>query len=114
MTEITSTGVILTESAARELKAIRDRDQVSSDKILRVGVKGGGCSGMSYILDFDQKGDFDDELEINGVQVLVDRRHALYIMGMEVDFQSGLNDRGFVFINPNAKTTCGCGTSFST
>ncbi|TAE52459.1 MAG: iron-sulfur cluster assembly accessory protein [Bacteroidetes bacterium] len=114
MTEITSTGVILTESAARELKAIRDRDQVSSDKKLRVGVKGGGCSGMSYILDFDQKGDFDDELEINGLQVLVDRRHALYIMGMEVDFQSGLNDRGFVFINPNAKTTCGCGTSFST
>ncbi|MEZ4825106.1 MAG: iron-sulfur cluster assembly accessory protein [Bacteroidia bacterium] len=113
MTEVQTPVITLTESAAVELKSIREKDNIPTDKYLRVGVKGGGCAGMSYILDFDQKGDFDDLFEINGIDVILDKRHALYLMGMEVDYQYGLNDRGFIFNNPNAKSSCGCGTSFS-
>ncbi|MEL6133849.1 MAG: iron-sulfur cluster assembly accessory protein, partial [Bacteroidota bacterium] len=77
-------------------------------------VKGGGCSGLSYILEYDVQGEKDDVFEIEGITVVMDKRHALYVMGMEVDFKHGLNDRGFIFNNPNAKESCGCGVSFST
>ncbi|MEM7366984.1 MAG: iron-sulfur cluster assembly accessory protein [Bacteroidota bacterium] len=114
MTEIQSLPISFTESAIQELKAIRDRDAVSTDKVLRVGVKGGGCSGLSYILEFDDRGEMDQEFEVEGVPIVLDPRHALYVAGMEVDYQRGLNDRGFMFNNPNAKSSCGCGESFST
>lgn len=106
-------SITFTPSAIEALKEIREGDQVDNTKGVRVGVKGGGCSGLSYVLEFDEKGTFDDTYQIEGLTVFLDKRHALYISGMEVDFESGLNDRGFIFKNPNAKTSCGCGTSFS-
>ena len=114
MQEVMTSPVALTDSAAIELKEIREKENIPSDKYLRVGVKGGGCSGLTYILDFETKAEFDEVYEVNGVEVIVDQRHALYLHGIEVDFQKGLNDRGFIFNNPNATSTCGCGTSFAT
>ena len=83
------------------------------DAMLRVGVKGGGCAGMSYILDFDNPGPQDEHYDMEGIPVLMNRAHGIYLTGMEVDYEQGLNARGFTFTNPNAGTTCGCGTSFS-
>lgn len=80
---------------------------------LRVGVKGGGCSGMSYILGFDKKREFDHEYALSDIQIYIDRRHGLYLMGVTIDYHEGLDARGFVFDNPNATSTCGCGSSFS-
>ena len=80
---------------------------------LRIGVKGGGCSGMSYLLGFDKKEDGDQLYDIQGISVIVKDSHSIYLMGMEVNFEDGLNARGFTFKNPNASTTCGCGTSFA-
>ncbi len=113
MSEVTTLPIKLTDNALTEIHAIRERESLPDSKVLRIGVKGGGCSGLSYVLDFDEVTDFDDRFEIDGLTLVVDKRHTLYINDMEVDFQRGLNDRGFVFINPNAKSTCGCGTSFS-
>ncbi|MEM8887481.1 MAG: iron-sulfur cluster assembly accessory protein [Bacteroidota bacterium] len=117
MTEITPTqqsSVSLTPTAIEALKEIQRTDNLPADKPLRVGVKGGGCSGLTYVLSFDEKQELDDEWMVDGIRVIMDKRHALYVYGMEVDYQSGLNDRGFIFNNPNAKDSCGCGTSFST
>lgn len=83
-----------------------------ASKQLRVGVKGGGCSGMTYILDFDQQKENDERFELDGIACIMDRSHAIYLTGMEVNWEGGLNSRGFTFNNPNASTTCGCGTSF--
>ena len=80
---------------------------------LRVGVKGGGCSGMTYVLGFDRQEDNDHAFEVNGIPCIMNKAHEMYLYGMEVDWQDGLNSRGFIFKNPNASTTCGCGTSFA-
>ncbi len=114
MTEVTTEMISITDRAAAELNRLLATEQAESNRMLRVGVKGGGCSGLTYILDFDTKGEFDEVHHVNGVDILLDPRHGLYLMGMEVDYQKGLNDRGFIFNNPNAKESCGCGTSFST
>lgn len=90
-----------------------NEDSFDNQKQLRIGVKGGGCSGMTYILDFDQMKDNDEQFEVEGVPFIVDKSHGIYLVGMEVDWQGGLNSRGFTFNNPNASTTCGCGTSFA-
>lgn len=84
-----------------------------NSKLLRVGVKGGGCSGMTYVLDFDARKDNDEVHDVDGFSFLIDKSHNLYLMGMEVDWEGGLNSRGFTFKNPNASSTCGCGTSFA-
>lgn len=105
--------VSLTEGAVKELKKLRDQQEIGDDFGLRVGVEGGGCSGMNYVLGFDQKKDGDNEYEIEGIRVFMHKAHGLYLAGMQVDFQDGLNARGFTFNNPNAASTCGCGTSFS-
>lgn len=81
--------------------------------VLRVGVKGGGCSGMTYILAFDQPTEKDEHFEIDGIPCIMEKSHGIYLMGMQVDWQDGLNSRGFTFNNPNASKTCGCGTSFA-
>lgn len=109
----TASPVNLTEGAKKEVKKLMAQQELNSDFGLRLGVEGGGCSGMSYILGFDQKKDGDSEYEIDGIRVFMNKAHGLYLVGMEVDFQHGLNARGFVFNNPNAASTCGCGTSFS-
>lgn len=80
---------------------------------LRIGVKGGGCSGMSYILGFDHKQENDSSFVIEGIPCILNNAHEIYLYGMHIDWQNGLNNRGFVFKNPNASTTCGCGTSFA-
>jgi len=105
--------VTLTDSAVKQLERIRQDENIPEGHFLRVGVKGGGCSGFTYVLGFDAQTDRDDIYDINGVKVLLEKAHAIYLLGMEIDWVEGLNNRGFSFNNPNAKTTCGCGTSFS-
>lgn len=108
-----SAPIKLTEGAVVQLKRIFVEKQVPEGYGLRIGIKGGGCSGFSYVLGFDEKNDQDEEYVVNGITVFMEKSHGLYLLGMEVDWLDGLNNRGFVFNNPNAKDTCGCGTSFS-
>ncbi len=103
----------LTDGAVKHLRRIMEEQKVAADHGLRVGVKGGGCSGFSYILGFDQKKENDDVYEVNGMRVFMEKAHAIYLLGIEIDWLEGLNNRGFTFNNPNAKESCGCGTSFS-
>lgn len=105
--------VSLTAGAIEEVKRLMNAPDFVTGQHLRVGVKGGGCSGMTYILGFDQKEADDMEFEIEGIPVIMKTAHGIYLHGIEVDFQEGLNARGFVFNNPNASSTCGCGTSFA-
>lgn len=107
-----SEPIKLNDPAAKQLaKVIANNTDV--EKKLRIGVKGGGCSGLSYILELDKPTEYDDEYTIHGVLVIIDRRQLLYLEGMELLFSDGLDNRGFEFVNPNASSTCGCGTSFS-
>jgi iron-sulfur cluster assembly protein len=103
----------LTARALRQIGKIREEEKIPDDNYLRIGVKGGGCSGMSYTLGFDHKTEHDLEYTIGEVKVIVDKRHALYLEGTSVDFKDGLDARGFIFTNPVATSTCGCGSSFS-
>lgn len=112
-TAVEMAPVTLTEGAVKELKKLRDQQEIGEDFGLRIGVEGGGCSGMNYVLGFDQKKDGDKEYEIEGIRVFMHKAHGLYLAGMQIDFQDGLNARGFSFNNPNAASTCGCGSSFS-
>jgi iron-sulfur cluster assembly protein len=109
----TAAPVSLTEGAKKEVKKLMSQQELGSDFGLRLGVEGGGCSGMSYVLGFDQIKEGDSEYEIEGIRVFMNKAHGLYLVGMQVDYQQGLNARGFIFNNPNAEKTCGCGTSFS-
>jgi iron-sulfur cluster assembly protein len=112
-TAVEAAPVSFTEGAVKELNKLKDQQELGVDFGLRVGVEGGGCSGMTYILGFDQKKDGDQEYEIEGIRVFMHKAHGMYLVGMTIDFQDGLNARGFTFNNPNAASTCGCGTSFS-
>lgn len=105
--------VNLTESAVSELKRLMDAEGFDTSKKLRIGVKGGGCSGLSYVLDFDIPQDDDEYYTISGIPCIMNPAHGLYLMGMHIDWSNGLDARGFVFTNPNASKTCGCGSSFS-
>jgi iron-sulfur cluster assembly protein len=105
--------IIITEGAVTQLKRIREEQNVPDDYGLRVGVKGGGCSGFSYILGFDTKKEKDEVYTIAGMSVFMEKAHAIYLLGIEIGWLEGLNNRGFSFTNPNASDTCGCGTSFS-
>lgn len=108
-------GIILTETAAREVKTIVENEELDGEKVcLRVGVKGGGCSGFSYVLDLtEQQRETDEMFEENGIRVVCDPKSYLYLNGTTIDFKDEIMGRGFVFNNPNASTTCGCGSSFS-
>ena len=105
--------VSFTASAKSEIKRLMAVEGFDTAKKLRVGVKGGGCSGMTYVLDFDNPKDNDEIFELDGISFLVDKAHGIYLLGMEIDWEGGLNSRGFTFNNPNASSTCGCGTSFA-
>jgi iron-sulfur cluster assembly protein len=103
----------ITDKAAKEIKRIMSENNVDSNFGLRVGVKGGGCSGLSYTMAFDSIAKPGDKvIESNGIKIFVDGKSHFYIGGTELDFSDGLNGRGFVFHNPNAAKTCGCGSSF--
>lgn len=108
-----ATPVTLTPGAVEEIKRLMGADGFDTTKQLRVGVKGGGCSGMSYVLGFDEPQPNDEPFTIEGIPCIMAPAHAIYLLGMEVDWQEGLNARGFTFANPNASKTCGCGTSFA-
>ena len=108
--------LMLTEAAAKEIKDIIKQQNLPEENTrLRVGVKGGGCSGFSYLLDLTEepKGDADEEIESQGVKILCDMKSYLYLNGVEIDFKDEVMGRGFVFKNPNATSTCGCGSSFT-
>lgn len=105
--------IVLTEGATAEIIRLMQTDEVKPGMALRVGVKGGGCAGLSYVLGFDQKQSEDEEYEVNGIRIFMNPAHELYLHGIEIDYQRGLGNRGFVFTNPNAQETCGCGTSFA-
>jgi iron-sulfur cluster assembly accessory protein len=111
--DTTTIPVSLTDSAKAEIRRLMNAEGFDSTESLRIGVKGGGCSGMTYVLGFDKKTDKDDSFDIDGIPCIMDRTHGIYLMGMEINWEGGLNSRGFTFTNPNASKTCGCGTSFA-
>jgi iron-sulfur cluster assembly protein len=107
--------ITLSETAAREIKTIIKQQELPEEQTkLRVGVKGGGCSGFSYMLDLTEeiKTEADEEMDSQGVKILCDMKSYLYLNGTEIDFKDEVMGRGFVFKNPNATSTCGCGSSF--
>ena len=105
----------VTEKAVDEIKRIQSSDNSAKDAILRIQVVGGGCSGLSYKLGWDSKPltDQDKKFEEGGVVFVVDAKSYLFLQNLTLDFSDGLNGKGFIFDNPDAKRTCGCGTSFS-
>jgi iron-sulfur cluster assembly protein len=111
--------VSLTDRALAEVRRIVANKQIPEQFGLRVGVKGGGCSGMSYVLGFDKRREHDLSFSLDAggddrpVTLFMDKRHGLYLMGTTVDYHDGLDARGFVFDNPQATQTCGCGSSFA-
>ncbi len=107
-------AIELTPVAAREIQQIIEQQNLDGEKIrLRVGVKGGGCSGFSYVLDLtEQSRDTDELFEQHGIKVVCDPKSYLYLNGTTIDFKDEVMGRGFVFSNPNATSTCGCGSSF--
>lgn len=106
--------ITLTERAALEIRRIIADQKLGEQTALRVGVKGGGCSGFSYTLGFDdQVGEVDQLTEIDGIKVVCDPKSFLYLNGTQIDFEDNLMGRGFKFGNPNAAKSCGCGESFS-
>jgi iron-sulfur cluster assembly protein len=107
-------GVAITEKAAEKIKYFATKDGITENVGLRVAVKGGGCSGLTYDLTItNEERETDKVVEQYGVKVMVDKKSYIYLVGTQLDFSDGLNGKGFTFTNPNAKKSCGCGTSFS-
>lgn len=107
--------VNVSDTAAQQLLNIFiEENKDPKENYVRVGVKSGGCSGLSYILDFEDKASEDDKvIESNGINLLVDKKSFLYLVGTTLEYSSGLNGKGFHWTNPNAQRSCGCGESFS-
>ncbi len=106
--------ITVSENAKNQAIKLMAEDNSPEGSFIRVGVKGGGCSGLSYDLTFDHvMNEGDKEFEDRGVKIVCDKKSILYLAGTELDFSGGLNGKGFVFNNPNANRTCGCGESFS-
>lgn len=112
MNTMTEAPVKLTPGAIKEINRLLNEPTFDTSLHLRIGVKGGGCSGLSYVLGFDERGEKDNEYEVEGIRYIMDKSHEMYLAGIEVDWEEGLNNRGFTFNNPNASSTCGCGSSF--
>jgi iron-sulfur cluster assembly accessory protein len=113
MEVIMESPVSFTKAAVAEIARLMNDASFDQSKFLRIGVKGGGCSGLSYVLGFDEKQNPDQDYEMEGLHFIMNIAHEIYLLGMQIDWQDGLNARGFTFNNPNASKTCGCGTSFS-
>ncbi len=109
----TAPAITISEKAAAQLKKLAATEGHPGAAV-RVAVKGGGCSGLTYKLGFDaQEHEGDKAYEQHGLKLLIDKKSVIYLAGTELDYSDGLNGKGFTFVNPNAKKTCGCGTSFS-
>ncbi len=102
-----------TPQAVEEIGRLMNAEGFDKNTFLRIGVKGGGCSGLTYILGFDKLQDNDVEYESESLSFIMNPAHGIYLAGMEIHWENGLNARGFTFKNPNASKTCGCGTSFA-
>ncbi len=113
MTEATRALVEVTDRAQQEILQIFAREEPDAATGLRLCVIGGGCSGLSYEMEFDSERDNDNVFDYDGFRVLLDPKSSIYLKGVTLDFQDGLKGKGFVFVNPNATNTCGCGESFS-
>jgi len=113
MTALAESLITITDRARQEIRGIFDRERPSAGTALRLGVIGGGCSGLSYEMEFDQPRANDNVLQYEGFSVVLDPKSSIYLKGITLDFQDGLKGKGFVFANPNATNTCGCGESFS-
>ena len=106
--------ITVSENAKSHALELMKADHKPEGTFIRVGVEGGGCSGLSYKLEFDNVlKDGDQQFEDKGIKIVVDRKSFLYLVGTELEYSGGLNGKGFVFKNPNANRTCGCGESFS-
>jgi len=105
--------ITITDKALDQIKVISQAENPDGSKGLRLAVTGGGCSGLSYKIEFSDKKDRDNVLELNDIKILIDPKSVIYLKGIVLDFKDGLNGKGFSFDNPNAKNTCGCGESFS-
>ena len=107
--------ITISEKAIEHLLTLMTSEQLTTKTHnLRVGVKGGGCSGLSYEMDFDDKiTDMDDVIDLNRLKVVIDKKSVLYLYGTQLEYSDGLNGKGFHWVNPNASRTCGCGESFS-
>ena len=105
--------LLITPVAATKVNEIRDAEGIEGNMALRLRVVGGGCAGFSYDLYFDEPADVDRQFETQGVKCVVDEMSLMYLVGTEIDYVEGLQGAGFKFNNPNVKTTCGCGSSFS-
>lgn len=113
MQTVFESPVKLTASTVAEVKRLMNEPGFDQAQFLRIGVKGGGCSGLSYVLGFDRQEPDDEIHDIEGIPVLMKKAHGIYLFGIEINYEDGLNARGFTFKNPNASSTCGCGTSFA-
>jgi iron-sulfur cluster assembly accessory protein len=113
MDTIVESPLQFSPQAVREIRRLMDEPEFDKSNFLRIGVKGGGCSGLSYILGFDKKQESDQLFLSNNLAFIMNPSHGLYLTGMEIHWEDGLNARGFSFNNPNASKTCGCGTSFA-
>jgi iron-sulfur cluster assembly protein len=107
--------ITISEEALKHLYEVMKEEGVSNEThFLRVGVKGGGCSGLSYVMDFDDEmTEIDEVINIGDLKVVIDKKSVLYLFGTELQYSSGLNGKGFQWVNPNASRTCGCGESFA-
>jgi len=113
MDTLVASPIKFTENAISEIKRLMEESDFDTTQKLRIGVKGGGCSGLTYVLGFDNQLPEDEVYDAEGMEFIMNPSHQLYLFGMQVDWHDGLNSRGFTFSNPNASKTCGCGTSFS-
>ncbi len=111
--ETTESPLHFTPQAVEEIRSLMNDEGFDKNTFLRIGVKGGGCSGLTYILGFDKLQENDMEYESEGLPFIMNPAQGLYLAGMEIHWENGLNARGFTFKNPNASKTCGCGTSFA-
>lgn len=105
--------VSVTDKALQQIREIYSKENKGIDAGLRLGVTGGGCSGLSYKIEFSEKNEKDNIIDFGDIKILIDPKSSIYLKGVELDFKDGLNGKGFVFNNPNASNTCGCGESFS-
>ena len=114
METATAENITASEKAQLKIKELMNQAGINDDYFLRVSVVGGGCSGLSYKLDFDNELKANDQVfEINDVKLVTDIKSLLYLLNTELDYSDGLNGKGFIFKNPNASRTCGCGESFA-